>query len=262
MTQMHPPNAPEDSPAWSKTDLRGDPHENAEKGERVRRMFGAIACSYDRNNRIHSMGQDQRWRRRGAGLVGSVDGAHVVDVACGTGDLSELFHDLGAERVTGVDFTPEMLDVARARADQSGRDTVTYVEGNAMALDLPDACADVVSIAFGIRNVEQPARALSEFRRILRPDGKLLILEFSEPKNPLIRYMNRLYTCGVMPITASLLSRDRSGAYRYLPRSIETFLSRSAMDAAIREAGFSSVQQVPMCFGVCVAYLASGENVR
>lgn len=247
---------PESAPAWSRDRLKADPHGDQEKADRVKRMFGAIAPRYDCNNRLHSFWQDQRWRRQGARLTGLKAGEDVVDVACGTGDLSEVFNDMGAGTVIGVDFTPEMLDVARQRALDSGRTGLEYRQGDAMALDLPDATADVVSIAFGIRNVAAPELALREFRRILRPGGRLLVLEFSEPTNPVIRFANRIYTRNVMPFTASILAGDRSGAYRYLPRSVETFLSRSALEQSITEAGFSSVEQVSMCFGVCVAYIA------
>lgn len=243
--------------AWTRGDLAQDPHELSDKADRVRSMFGAIAPSYDFNNRIHSFGQDQRWRRKGVRLAAPDADSVVVDVACGTGDLSEAFHDAGVARVIGVDFTPEMLDVARARAARAGRERLEYRDGDATALDLPTDSADVLSIAFGIRNVNRPELALAEFRRILKPGGRLLILEFSEPENRLIRGLNALYTRRIMPLTATMLSGDRSGAYRYLPRSIETFLPRAELEARIREAGFENVQQHSLTFGVCVAYLAS-----
>lgn len=252
-----PSNADSEAPAWSASELRLDPHEASDKAERVQRMFAAIASSYDRNNRLHSFWQDQRWRRRGVRLAAMAQGADVVDVACGTGDLAEAFHDAGAGRVIGIDFTPEMLEVARNRAVQRGRDQIEYRQGDAMSLDLESDSADVLSIAFGIRNVTDPARALSEFRRVLKPGGRLLILEFSEPTNPLFRALNTLYVQRIMPVTASIMARDRSGAYKYLPRSIRTFLPRQELERAITEAGFENIQQFPMTFGVCVAYLAS-----
>ncbi|MCH2145783.1 MAG: bifunctional demethylmenaquinone methyltransferase/2-methoxy-6-polyprenyl-1,4-benzoquinol methylase UbiE [Phycisphaerales bacterium] len=220
-------------------------------------MFGAIAPSYDLNNRIHSFWQDQRWRRRGVRLADPGSDAMVVDVACGTGDLAEAFLKAGASQVIGIDFTPEMLDVARERAARAGLKRIEYRQGDATQLELPTDSADVLSIAFGIRNVNEPARALSEFRRILKPGGRLLILEFSQPTNPIIRVINDLYTRRIMPWTATMLSGDRSGAYRYLPRSIETFLPRAELEQSIRDAGFETIRQIPMTFGVCVAYVAS-----
>jgi demethylmenaquinone methyltransferase/2-methoxy-6-polyprenyl-1,4-benzoquinol methylase len=198
---------------WSATDLAGDPHEVADKAERVQRMFSAIAASYDLNNRLHSFGRDQAWRRK-------------------------------AVRLCRVRPTDRVLDPLPE-----------YVHGDAMDLPFEDAAFDVVSIAFGIRNVTDPARALREFRRVLRPDGRLIILEFDAPENRLLRRLNHLYTARIMPVTATWLSRDRSGAYRYLPRSVGTFNDRTSMLAAMTGVGFDPVVAHPMTFGVCVGYL-------
>ena len=111
-----------------------------------------------------------------------------------------------------------------------------------------------MSIAFGIRNVADPGKALDEFYRVLVPGGRLVVLEFSEPENGLLRALNRFYTHRVMPVTATLLARDRSGAYKYLPRSVSTFLDRGSLCNAIGQAGFGDVSQHPMTFGVCVCY--------
>ncbi|HEX8324627.1 MAG TPA: class I SAM-dependent methyltransferase, partial [Tepidisphaeraceae bacterium] len=113
---------------------------------------------------------------------------------------------------------------------------------------------DIVSIAFGIRNVQNVDAALAEFHRVLRPGGRVIVLEFSEPTNGLIRTMNRFYCGQVMPRTATWISRDRSGAYKYLPKSVETFMSREQMTQHLAAAGFSQIVQRPMTFGVCVAY--------
>jgi demethylmenaquinone methyltransferase/2-methoxy-6-polyprenyl-1,4-benzoquinol methylase len=129
-----------------------------------------------------------------------------------------------------------------------------FVTGDAQQLPLPDACCDVLSIAFGIRNVQDVPAAMSEFYRVLRPGGRLVVLEFSEPTNPLLRAMNRFYTGRVMPLTATLISGDKSGAYKYLPKSVETFLSREQMAATMAGAGFGTITQHPMTFGVCVCY--------
>ena len=149
-----------------------------------------------------------------------------------------------------------MIDIARVRAQRSRRERIEYREGDAMALELEDASGDLVSIAFGIRNVASPKQALSEFRRVLRPGGRLVILEFSEPRNPLIRWGHNLYCTQLMPRTAAFLARDRSGAYRYLPKSVSSFMGREQLASAIKEAGFSDVRQISMTFGVCVAYIA------
>ncbi|TVQ33723.1 MAG: bifunctional demethylmenaquinone methyltransferase/2-methoxy-6-polyprenyl-1,4-benzoquinol methylase UbiE [Phycisphaeraceae bacterium] len=241
--------------AWSESDLASDPHRNEEKADKVRRMFGAIAHRYDLNNRLHSFGRDRAWRRVAIEEAALRPGDTVLDVACGTGDLALAFARAGADRVIGLDFTPQMLDVARHRAERAA-DTrrVEWIEGDAMALPQEDASVDIVTIAFGIRNVTDPARALAEFRRVLRPGGRLVVLEFSEPRSPLIARMNRFWCSTVMPRTATWISRDTSGAYRYLPRSIETFLDREEMVRSLDAAGFGAITQKPLTFGVCVCY--------
>ncbi|MDZ4754003.1 MAG: bifunctional demethylmenaquinone methyltransferase/2-methoxy-6-polyprenyl-1,4-benzoquinol methylase UbiE [Phycisphaerae bacterium] len=262
---VHPeasrPREPRDpsEAAWSEQLLTANPHERDDKAVRVRSMFGAIARRYDLNNRLHSFGLDQRWRRRTVQLASVNDATEVVDVACGTGDLTEAFAAAGVRSVIGVDFTPQMLHIARVKSGRrrsTARNSVAYREGDATQLDLPDASCDVVSIAFGIRNVSEPAKALREFRRILRPNGRLVVLEFSEPRNALLRLGNRIYCHHIMPLTATLIARDRSGAYRYLPRSVETFLTPAALAAMAREAGFSDVTQHPLTFGVCTVTVA------
>ena len=255
------PESASESAAWTDQDLDADPHRFDDKADRVRSMFGAIAGRYDLNNRLHSFGQDQRWRRAAVRLAAVTSTDDILDVACGTGDLTEAFARALPRSVTGLDFTPEMLDVARVkhprRERPAGEPTPVYLEGDATALPFDDASFDVLSIAFGIRNVGEPARALAEFRRVLRPGGRLVILEFAEPRNAVLRGLNRLYTHRIMPLTASLIARDRSGAYKYLPRSVETFLDPAHLRAAIETAGFSDPRERSLTFGVCRAHVAT-----
>ena len=227
-----------------------------DKADRVRTMFGSIAGAYDRNNRIHSFGRDQAWRRAAVRLAAVGPEDRVLDVACGTGDLAEAFAAAGPAEVLGVDFAEPMIERARAKAARKrGRPRPTYRIADALDLPFDAGRFDVVSIAFGIRNVSDPRRGLREFRRVLRPGGRLVVVEFSEPRQPVLRALNRFYTRRLMPWTATLIARDRSGAYRYLPRSIETFLDREAMCDALRDAGFGRVEMRAMTFGVCVVYV-------
>ncbi len=221
-------------------------------------MFSAIAGSYDLNNRVHSLWRDQAWRRYAVRAAAVRPGDRVLDVACGTGDLTEQFARSDAAEVIGVDFTPAMLDIARTKQtknltpEQAAK--VRYAEGDATTLALPDASFDVVSIAFGIRNVQQPARALSEFARVLRPGGRLIVLEFDRPRVPPMSWFYDAYCGWVMPRTATLISGDRSGAYRYLPRSVGTFMTRAQLSDSIRAAGFTDVTARPLTLGICVCY--------
>jgi len=254
-----------DAPAWDDRQLRANPHADGEKARRVRDMFSAIAGSYDLNNRLHSFGLDQRWRHKTVEQAELRPTDHVADIACGTGDLTlafaralqklrakEKLGGLEPGQVRGLDFTPPMLDIARQKSKPSFGEEIIYAVGDATQLDLPDACMDVVSIAFGIRNVSDPAAALAEFHRVLRPGGRLVILEFAEPKNPLVRFGHDLWCKHIMPRTATLIARDQSGAYKYLPRSVETFLDPDAIAQAMRESRFVYVSQRAMTCGTVV----------
>jgi len=273
--------------AWS-DDLLKNPHAVADKRRRVQQMFAAIAPSYDLNNRVHSLWRDQAWRRKAVKLAQLKPSDAVIDMACGTGDLTIAFFEqlllLNGGRpgrfyarstpwgrrlqpVVGIDFTFEMLPIARQKASRYNfvwpdkkSSTVfidkgfAYINGDAQSLPLPDACCDVVSIAFGIRNVADPLAAMREFKRILRPGGRLIILEFSLPTNPILLAMYNFYFRKILPRTATLISGDKTGAYKYLPESVNTFIGREQMMGMMTTAGFTSVEQFPMTFGVCVCY--------
>jgi demethylmenaquinone methyltransferase/2-methoxy-6-polyprenyl-1,4-benzoquinol methylase len=213
---------------------------------------------------------DQYWRRTAVRLASLQRDDQVVDVACGTGDLAIKFaRGLGRcdsatarfGRVLGIDFTYAMLPIARKKwlsegssAAQDGRRGIQWINGDAMCLPLADASANVVSIAFGIRNVTDPAIAIREFHRVLKPGGRVIILEFSLPTNPVLRGLYNFYFRKVLPRTATLISGDRTGAYRYLPESVNTFIGREQMMGMMQDAGFEDVQQFPLTFGVCVCY--------
>lgn len=247
------------NPAWSSSELAANPHAHTDKPGKVRSMFAAIASSYDLNNRLHSLGRDQAWRRFAVRRAAPRPTDRVLDVACGTGDLTEAFAKSGAREVVGLDFTAEMLDLAREKAPRHLGDLsakVQYIQGDAQNLPFPDASFEVVSIAFGIRNVLDPAQALREFRRVLRPGGRLVVLEFAEPRLAPIRWFNSVYCRRIMPITATWISGDKSGAYKYLPKSVQTFMSESEFSALIAKSGFDRPTIRRLSLGICNCYRA------
>ena len=240
--------------AWTQRELK-DPHRAVDKAQRVRAMFAAIAPRYDLNNRLHSLWRDQAWRRKAVKMAGVRGTDVVLDVACGTGDLAFAFVRGGAGEVWGVDFTPEMLLVAEAKAVRGGEGVrPKFLAGDATALPLPDRSVDVVTIAFGIRNVAEPGRAMAEFYRVLRPGGRVVVLEFSLPRNRWLRGGYEFYFNRILPRTAGWIARDRSGAYEYLPRSVNTFLGREQMQEMLVEAGFKQVVLKSMTMGIAVIY--------
>jgi demethylmenaquinone methyltransferase / 2-methoxy-6-polyprenyl-1,4-benzoquinol methylase len=220
-------------------------------------MFASIARAYDLNNRLHSLWRDQAWRkaavaaaqvvrRTGVSPVTALDsrdgcptGNEVLDVACGTGDLAGLFDRAGASRVVGTDFCGEMLDVARRKFRHR---PIEWVLSDAHELPFADGSFDVVSIAFGLRNLVNPPRALVEFFRVLRPGGRLIVLEFDPRPQGLAGRMIRRFISGIMVHTAGALAHDRHGAYDYLCKSVQSFLTSRELAEAIRRAGFVDVQ--------------------
>jgi len=266
LTDSPKPATPE-APAvqWDQANL-ANPHAVADKAQRVNKMFSAIAPSYDRNNRLHSLGMDQHWRSVAVRMAAVQAGDQILDVACGTGDLTIKFarklEALGlldsrvSPPVLGLDFTAAMLPIAQRKGQRAGGGAaqIRWLHGNALALPLPDQSVDVLSIAFGIRNVADWGAAIDEFQRVLKPGGRLIILEFSLPRNAMLRGLYNFYFRHIMPHTATLISGDKTGAYKYLPESVNTFIDRHTMQARMEQAGFAQIVARPLTFGICVCY--------
>lgn len=212
-------------------------------------MFGRIARRYDLANHFLSGGVDFLWRRRAAKIVESWHPRRVLDLATGTGDLAlAISRRLPDAEITAADFSPEMLAIARAKG--VGR----TVLADALALPFPDGFFDGVTIAFGLRNTADWARALREMQRVLVSGGHILVLDFSLPSGPL-RRVYRLYLHHLLPRFAALLT-GRKQAYDYLGGSIETFPSGEEMRSLIGSTGFEAVTVEPLTAGIATIYAA------
>jgi len=212
----------------------------ADAAAHVQAIFNSIAPSYDLLNHLLSMGLDRRWWRRSArafaGILSKPE-ARVLDLCCGTGDMTAALLELrpaDSVPITGLDFSAQMLDRARAKYVTAN---VTWVEGDAMHLPYPDASFDLVTAAFGFRNLPNYAAGLAEIHRVLAPGGQLGILEANQPDG-LSGALYTLYFRHILPIVGGVISGDRA-AYRYLPASVARFPRPPQMLAMLREAGFT-----------------------
>lgn len=224
---------------------------------RIAGMFDAIAPRYDVLNHLLSAGLDRRWRARAVAALDLASDARVLDLCTGTGDLALAAVEHGPRRtVVGVDFAAAMLRLARDKAAGRGLSgSLRFVRGDATRIPLADACCDAATIGFGIRNVEDPPGALAEIARVLRPGGRLAILEFGEPRIPGIRTLYAWYFRYVLPLVGRAVSKHRS-AYSYLPASVGTFPPPAEFCRILAAAGFSQVRAVPLTFGIVYLYVA------
>lgn len=197
-------------------------------------MFARIAGRYDLLNRTLSLGVDRLWRRQAVRAAGALEGRVVVDACCGTGDLARAFGRAGA-RVVGVDFTEQML--ARALPKLAGRGPAhVLIQGDALELPLSSGCADVASVAFGLRNLADRARGLAELARVVRPGGMVLVLEFTAPPPGLFGALFRFYFTRVLPRVGALVSGD-AAAYRYLPETVLAWPPPETLRADMERVG-------------------------
>lgn len=216
---------------------------------RIKQMFGAIASRYDRANTVLSYGVHHLWRRRAVRRSAVRKGDRVLDCATGTGDLAVRFHKAGAE-VVGTDFTPEMIELARAKAPH-----IRFDVADAMALPFESATFDIASIGFGIRNVADPAKALAEMARVVRPGGRVVVLEFGQPRNRLFGALYSAYRKHILPRLGAAVTGNRP-AYDYLESSAGRFPSGEDFVALMRtSAQFADITFEPLSFGIAWLYV-------
>jgi demethylmenaquinone methyltransferase / 2-methoxy-6-polyprenyl-1,4-benzoquinol methylase len=226
---------------------------------RIAAMFDGIARRYDTLNHLLSAGLDRRWRRRAVRELRLDTGAVVLDMCTGTGDLALGWAEDAAARVYGVDFAAEMLRRAQAKVAKGNVTArVHLVRGDATAVPFPDAAFDAASIAFGIRNVLDPEQACRELHRVLRPGGRLVVLEFGRPRVPGISTAYAWYFKYLLPLVGRAISKHGE-AYSYLPASVATFPVGEAFTTVLRAAGFAEATYVPLSLGIVYMYVARKE---
>lgn len=225
---------------------------------RIAGMFDAIAGKYDLLNMVLSAGLDRQWRKQAIASLQLTGRERVLDVCAGTADVSigAALATPGSPRVVGVDFAGAMLAKGQEKIRAAGLPgRVQLVRGDAMTLPVTDASVDAVTIAFGIRNVQGTAVALRELHRVLKPGGRLAILEFGLPQAPGLRQLYQWYFLGVLPKIGRMVSKH-GGAYSYLPQSVGAFPWGDDFARLLIEAGFSTAQSRPLTLGVVYLYTA------
>ncbi len=229
------------------------------KGEQIREMFDDIAPRYDFLNRLLSLGIDQRWRRFAVSKISWSKGGRILDVATGTGDVALAIASATPESVTvvGMDFSPQMVELGRAKVLKSiHADRITMEVAPCELIPFPDSTFDSVTIAFGIRNVVDRLCGLREMERVLKPEGRVVILEFSNPRSKLVKSLYNFYFLRVLPAIGGLFSKF--SAYKYLPDSVLEFPSQEEFKKLMISAGFSRVEHFELTFGIATLY--TGEK--
>ena len=227
---------------------------------RIRRMFGAIAPSYDLLNHLLSLNIDRYWRWRTTKLVPPVGGDPILDVCTGTGDLALAYDRAagGQVPIIGADFSHEMLVRAvQKTCRRRAADRIRYVEADAQRLPFPDDHFQITTVAFGLRNITDTDRGIAEIVRVTRPGGKVAILEFSQIKHWLLGPLYRFYFRSILPFVGQAISRSKDNAYRYLPASVREFPDGEALAERLRNHGLRNLSWHPLTFGIATLYVGT-----
>jgi len=232
-----------------------DKHSNLSKKEQVAGMFDDIAGRYDFLNRFLSAGIDPRWRKKAISQLQDKPHDYILDVATGTGDLAIMASRLlEPGKIKGIDISDGMLELGRKKIKKLGlQDTIELLNGDSEAISFNDNTFDAVTVAFGVRNFQQLEKGLSEIRRVLKPGGKLVVLEFSKPKLPFVRSFYNFYMKIVTPNMGKLFSKNRN-AYKYLDESIKKFPEGKNFTQILDQIGYHNTYSKTLSLGICSIY--------
>ncbi|MDA0196485.1 MAG: bifunctional demethylmenaquinone methyltransferase/2-methoxy-6-polyprenyl-1,4-benzoquinol methylase UbiE [Bacteroidetes bacterium] len=224
------------------------------KKEQIAEMFNSISRKYDFLNHFLSLGIDIKWRKKAISMLQEDHPKLILDVATGTGDLAIQALELNPEKIIGVDISEGMLEVGRKKLKQRGLDNIITLElGDSERIQYPDNNFDAVIVAFGVRNFEDLEKGLNDMFRVLKPGGKLVVLEFSKPVSFPFKQIYNFYFKAILPIIGKLVSNDNS-AYTYLPASVNEFPYGDDFIRILSEIGFKKTTCKPLTLGISSVY--------
>jgi demethylmenaquinone methyltransferase/2-methoxy-6-polyprenyl-1,4-benzoquinol methylase len=233
-----------------------DSGSNLSKKAQVAEMFNSIAGRYDFLNHFLSMGIDRSWRRKAISEAGKVSPKHILDVATGTGDLAIAALKLNPDTVTGVDIAHQMLEIGKNKLHKLRlQDKITLQYGDSEQLPFSDNSFDAITCAYGVRNFGDLQAGLKEMHRVLRTGGRVVVLEFSQPKTFLVKQLYKFYFRYILPLLGKIVSRH-SNAYTYLPQSVMAFPEGSRFCSILEDCGFKNAKARPLTFGITTLYIA------
>lgn len=225
------------------------------KKEVVKDIFNDIAPRYDLLNHCLSMNIDKKWRKKAMKCIGEEEKGMLLDVACGTGDFSIAACRAGVRKVTGVDISDNMVEIGKKKVKEMGLDSRICLQcGDSEQLEFADGDFDVVTVAFGVRNFEHLEKGLREMHRVLKPGGKVIILEFSMPGHFPMKQLYKFYFRRILPTIGGIISGNKR-AYTYLPESVMRFPQGATFLQIMRDCGFSEVIQTKLTFGIASLYV-------
>ncbi len=227
------------------------------KKEQITKMFDTISGDYDGLNRVISFGIDVKWRKKVVKIVQEAQPQTILDIATGTGDLAINLAQTQADKIIGLDISSGMLEIGKQKVSKKGLDhKIEMVLGDSENMSFKDNTFDAITVAFGVRNFETLEKGLKEIYRVLKPNGKFVILETSVPVKTPYKQGYNLYTKHILPVIGKLFSKDQN-AYKYLSESASVFPYGEALNNILREIGFINVEDFPQTFGVATIYTSS-----
>ncbi|MGQ1910430.1 bifunctional demethylmenaquinone methyltransferase/2-methoxy-6-polyprenyl-1,4-benzoquinol methylase UbiE [Marinifilum sp. RC60d5] len=236
-----------------------NPYKDLDKGKKaqVALMFNNIARKYDLLNHLLSMGIDKLWRRKAVKLLKPLQPKQILDIATGTGDFALANLKLNPDKVIGIDISTEMLAVGRKKiAKKNLSHKIELFEGDSENIQFEDNSFDAITVAFGVRNFENLEKGLQEMNRVVRPGGKVVVLEFSKPRNFPVKQIYNFYFFKILPFWGKMVSKDAS-AYTYLPESVDAFPDGEAFLKIYERCGFIETRQIKLSFGIASIYVGT-----